>query len=158
MESLTPTTSFADTSDAISENEEDVASRWWEAKAQRKLESTFSLKDIQLICKYVPFNNPNAASLALSKQPRPRLDTLWMSAHFKYNKNWSSNFKVTEDIYFTSQSVLLDSTKAKFIRECREDRGEPERPFLLLVSPCVLERLDKGSIGLPHDCCYESAQ
>lgn len=96
MEPLTPTTSFADTSDAISENEADIASRWWEAKAQRTLESTSSIKDIQLICKYVPFDNPNAASLALSKQWRPQLETLWLSAHVKYNIRGSPRSKVHE--------------------------------------------------------------
>ncbi len=78
MEPLTPTTIFEDTSDY--ENEEGLASRWWEAEAQRTLESTDSIKDIQLICNYVPFSNPNTRSLSLSEQWRPRLDALWWSA------------------------------------------------------------------------------
>jgi hypothetical protein len=52
----------------------------------------------------------------------------------------------------------MTSTKPKFARECRADRGEPRRPFLLLVSSRVLERMNKGSTGVPHDCHYEPAQ
>ncbi|KAL9103271.1 MAG: hypothetical protein Q9163_001673 [Psora crenata] len=86
MDPPTSTTGFEDTLDTASENEEVINSRWWEAGAQRTLESTSSIKDIQLICRYVPFNNPHAISLALSKQRRPQLNTLYISAHFKYNK------------------------------------------------------------------------
>ncbi len=98
MEPLTPTTDFEDTSDAISEDQDEdgIASRWWEAEAQNALETTTSVKDIQLICKYVPFSNPKTGILALSKQWKPRLDTLLISAHVKSDTPWSPQVKMHE--------------------------------------------------------------
>ena len=74
---LTPTTVFeSSTLDAIIEVDDQIALRWWEAKVQRILESTNSIKDIQFICKYIPFEDLNARLLALSKKWKPRLDIL----------------------------------------------------------------------------------
>ena len=97
MDSLTPTTTFEDISDTASENEVVITSRWWEAKAQKTLESTSSIADIQLICRYIPFSDPNAAILALSKQQRPQLNRLRKSAHLKSSKK-SSSSQVAEAI------------------------------------------------------------
>ena len=116
MESPTSTTSFEDISDAANEHEEEIAPKWWETEVRRELESSSSLADIQLICRYVPVNNPNTAIQALSKQPRSRLKTLCKSTCLKYNCKWSSS-QVAEAIVRSALErketpILLDSRRS----------------------------------------------
>ena len=148
MDPSTPTTVFEDTSDTTSENEEVIASRWWEAEAKRTLESTSSISDIQLICRYVPFNDPNAVSLALSKQRRPRLNTLCISVYLKYNRKWSPYVEVHE--WSSSQAA---ETIVRLVLKGQEISTLPRSRLWTPPSPDSLVSVENIAESLDRHVC-----
>lgn len=104
---------------------ETINSRWWEAKARNGLSYSIDIKEIGLICSFVPFQDPNIRHQLLATRENCTLENILVSlggmSRVKNKRKEGENYQPDKQI----RSLRLAEKVEKFLN-ARHTSSSPE--------------------------------